>query len=126
MTSGSSIQAMMRRALGQFIEGGGRIALAALGGCHPGTVSTVRCKNPMVSSQVDARFRHQRGELGNEVRGFENHMCGAVAIRGFELVAHLATGRERQASLGNGGACDVSAQAFQFPVVVPPGGHSSV
>ena len=91
----------------------------ALRGRHPGAMAAVRGKYAMISSGVGSGFGHQSGELGDEVRRFEDHMRSTVAIRGFELEVHLSIRCERQAPLGDREACDVTAQAFQFATFVP-------
>ena len=42
------------------------------------------------SCQVDAGFRHQRDESGDEIHRLEDDVRGAIAVRRFKLVAHLA------------------------------------
>ena len=45
--------------------------LAPLGRGYPHSVCAVRCKNAMVSSQVDFRFGYQGGQFGGEIlRGY--------------------------------------------------------
>ena len=41
---------------------------------------------PIKSDPIDARFGDECGEAGHEVQGFEEHVGGGVARRGFEFV----------------------------------------
>ena len=67
----------------------GLVTLAALGRRYPRTMRAVGGEHAMKSCQVDAGLRHQRDKSGNEIHRLENHMCGAIAVRRFELVAHV-------------------------------------
>ena len=68
----------------------GLLALAAFGRRHLRTMRTVGGKHAVKSSQINPRLRHQRDESRNEVQRLEDDMCGAIAVRGLEFVAHMA------------------------------------
>ena len=50
-------------------------------------------------------------------------MGGTVAVGGFELVAHLPVGRQRQALLRDRWATDVAAQALEFIALMSFASH---
>jgi len=80
-----------------FIGDFGLVALASFGEHQRRTMLAVRCEYAMETGQVDAGFRYQSGQACNEVQWFEDHMRGAIAVRGLELVTHITIWRERQA-----------------------------
>jgi hypothetical protein len=49
---------------------------------------------------VHARPRHPLGEARDEIQRLEHDVRGAVAIRGLQLVAHLALRGEREPGRG--------------------------
>ena len=60
----------------------------------------------MKPCEIDLGFGHQRDESSNEVQQREDDVCGAIAVRRFELVAHMAiAARVPQ-------VFDISAQLF--------------
>lgn len=73
----------------------------------------VQREHPAVAGPAHPRPRHRRRQTGHEIQRLERHVRGAVpealatlagqafALRGIELVAHPAPGRQRQASTGN-------------------------
>jgi hypothetical protein len=73
---------------------------------------------------VARRVTHE--DVRHELDWFEDYLRAAAAIGGFPLIAHLATLRQRQAPLVDGGACNVSVQALQFAAFVTPAGYTSV
>ncbi len=80
----------------------------------------------MKASEVDAWFRHQGHQPGDEIQWFENHMSGAIIVRCFELVADLTIAGQCQAFGGYRRPGDVAAQAFQFMPFIGPGGNAGV
>jgi len=81
-----------RRLVLRLIRRFGLVALTPFGGRHQRTVLAVRSEYTVKAGEgeVDAWLGHQGGEPGDEVQGLENDMRGAVAIRDFQLTAHLA------------------------------------
>ena len=59
--------------------------LIACGQRHINTVFAFGRKNTVKSSQVHSGFRHQRGQLGDEIQQFEDHVRGANTVWRFEL-----------------------------------------
>ena len=102
------------------------VALTPLGRCHPRAVLAVGGEDPVETGEVDTRLGDQRGEPGDEVQGLEDDMGGAVAIGGLQLVAHLSTGRSRQALFRYRRAADVAAQPFQLVPFIGLGRHAGV
>jgi hypothetical protein len=45
----------------------------------------VRREDAVAANEIDVRFEDAGGESGHEVQGLEEHVGGAIAIRGFEL-----------------------------------------
>ena len=54
---------------------------------------------PMKSCEVDSRLGYQGRQPGNKIQRLKDHMSGAVAKRGLQFIAHLATRGEGEALL---------------------------
>ena len=60
-------------------------ALATFRWCHIDSMLAVR-QNPMKSRQIGSGFRHQSGQLGNEVQRLEYDVRCPNSIRGLQFV----------------------------------------
>ena len=49
-------------------------------------------KDAVEAGHVDPWFRHQGGEAGDEVQGFEDDVGGAVVVRCLERITHSPDG----------------------------------
>ena len=78
------------------IRRAGLVALAVLGRRHLCTMRAVGGEDTMESSQVDSGLGHQCDKPRNEVHRFEYDVSGAIAVRRFELVTHMAITQQRQ------------------------------
>ena len=56
----------------------------------------------MITGEIDPGPWHQGDQSGDETQRLENHMGGAVGIRGFQLVAYLPVAGQGQALGGHG------------------------
>jgi hypothetical protein len=92
----------------------GFVALAALARRHLCTVCAVGGEDSVEPSEVDPGFGHQGDQARNEVHRLEDDVCGAVAVRCLECVAHMAVAQQRPPLLRHRGSCDIAAQAFRF------------
>ena len=70
-----------------FVGDFGLVALASFGERHRRTMLAVRCERAMETGQVNAGLRYQSGQSCDEVQWFEDHMRGAIAVRGLELAS---------------------------------------
>ena len=68
-----------------FVRGRIGCFAPAAGGRDGSAVGTVGCEYAVVSDQVDAGLRCEGGEPGQEIKRFEEHMGGAIAVRCFEF-----------------------------------------
>ena len=59
------------------------VAFAPLGRRHLRTMRAVGCEHPVIPGEIDPGLGHQSGQAGDEVRRFEDHISGAVAIGRF-------------------------------------------
>ena len=46
----------------------------------------------MIADEIDPGLGHKSGQRGDEIQRLEDHLSGAVAIGGFQLIAYLALG----------------------------------
>ena len=60
---------------------------------HGGAQVGVGCEHSMEPREVDARGGDQCGEPGDKVQWFQDDVCRAVSIRGFQPVADVSSGR---------------------------------
>ena len=114
--------ALHARKLSRMIKAATRAG--AFARCRPRTMRAVGGENPVKSTQVDPGLRHQGDKPRDEVQRLEYDMRGAISIRRFELVAHLAIAHQRQPLFRHRWPCNVAAQTFQFPAFVRPGCHT--
>lgn len=63
---------------------------------------------------------------GNEVQWLKDHMGGAVSERCFELIAHLASGRQGETLFGNSGTSNLATEPFQLFTLMGVGGNPGV
>ena len=76
-------------------------------------VLAVRGEHAVVSGEMGAGAWNEGGEAGDEVDGVEHDMSGAVPEGVLEPIHDLPTVIDREAFVGDGGAGDVAAQAFE-------------
>jgi hypothetical protein len=89
-------------ALGRRSHIGPRNPFPALIPPGPGdqcAVRTVVGEHTVVAGEIHPWPGHQRGQSHQKIQRLEHKVCGAVVVPRFELVAHFATGSERQALL---------------------------
>jgi len=72
----------------------------------------------VIPNQVEARGRHKRRELRNQVRGFENDVAGAVAPAAFEAIEQPAVGEHREPMGRQGRAAGITAKPLQTHTVM--------
>jgi len=58
------------------------------------TVFTVGREHTVKSGEIDPRLGHKGSQTRNKIHRFKNYMRGAIAVRCFQFVAHLAGGSE--------------------------------
>ena len=76
-------------------------------------VLAVRGEHAVVSGEMGAGAWDEGREAGNEVDGVEHDMGGAVPEGVLESIHDLGAVIDREAFVGDGGAGDVAAQAFE-------------
>ncbi len=64
----------------------------------------------METSEVHPQCRHQSSQAGDEVQRLENDVGGAIAVRCFEGIAHVALRREGPPISGHSRAGDIAAR----------------
>ena len=74
-------------------------------------MARIRGEQAVEPNEVTARTRHQRGQAGDEVQRFEQHVGGAIAKRVLELVDHQPVAVAAETLQGNGGARHIAAAA---------------
>ena len=85
--------------------------VATLSRRHLNRVLAVGRKDCVEAGEIDAQFRHQSCQPGNEIHGFKYDMRCAIAIRRLQFVAHLAIAGQSLRRLG-GLRSDTGAQAL--------------
>ncbi len=68
----------------------------------------------MEANQMQPGARHQRGQTLQELQGRHDDVGGVVPVGAFELQHDLADAIALEPFIGNRGAGDVAAQAFEF------------
>ncbi len=69
---------------------GSRRSAAAASGRDLGAQRAIRRKDAVVADEVDAGFGNECREAGHQIERLEEHLGGAIAVRGFERVSHQA------------------------------------
>jgi hypothetical protein len=63
-------------------------------------------RQPLESSQLDSGLGHQGDESRNKVHRLEDDVRGAIAVRRFEFVTHMAIAQLRQPLFRHRWPCD--------------------
>ncbi len=77
----------------------------------------------MKTNQVQARAWHQCGQALHEFQRRHHDVRGAVAPGALELEKDLAFAIAAESFVGDRGARDVAAQAFEFLALMRPAAH---
>ena len=83
-------------------------------------------QHPMKTDQMQARARHQRGQALHEFQRRHPDVRGAVAPRAFELQYDIPRSIALEPLVGDRGAGDVAAQAFEFIALMGATAHPGV
>ena len=73
----------------------------------------------MEPCEINPGFRYQCCKFGDKIEGFEDDVCGSVAVRCFQFVAHPAIDGETEALFSlivGAGATNVTLVTFLVPV----------
>ena len=91
-------------------------------GAQPG----IGCEHVVKTDQMQARTRHQRGQALHEFQRRHLDVRGAVTPGAFELQHDIACAIALEPFVGDRGAGDIAAQAFEFLALMPAAAHPGV
>ena len=104
--------------------------LAHRSGRRPGhdeaAMARIRGEQAVETNEVTARAWDQRGQAGDEVERFEQHMGRAIAKGMLQPIDHQAVPVAAQALQGNGGARHVPAQPLQLSAIASLAGDGRI
>ena len=75
------------------------------------------------ANQMQPRTRHQRGEALHELQRRHDDVSGAILVGAVQLQHDIAGVIGFESFVGNGGAGDIAAQAFEFLTLIGVTAH---